>query len=253
MSVVDVVLLAGAPAGPELSPAAPKMSRAMIPLGDKTMLQWVVDALRGANSIGRIIAVGDVAADGLDLVIEPGDNLIVNIRHGIKAASSGGVVLVVCSDIPMLSSEAVEDFLCRAPADVELAYPIIRKEDCAKHPELKRTYLKTGDGEFTGGNMMLLSSEFVDRNYSAIQRAYEARKRPIQLACMIGLGVLVRLLVARIFPGALRIFMLEKAAAKMLGGKVAAVVSAYPEIGEDVDKASDLNAVLEILRPTKTE
>ena len=39
----------------------------------------------------------------------------------------------------------------------------------------------------------------------------------------------------------------------MLGGKVAAVVSAYPEIGEDVDKASDLNAVLEILRPTKTE
>ena len=229
------------------------MSRAMIPLGGITMLQWVINALRGANSIGRIIAVGDVAADGLDQIIEPGSDLITNVRQGIKATNSGGVALVVCSDIPMLSAEAVEDFLSRAPMDVELAYPIIRKQDCARHPELKRTYLKTGDGVFTGGNMMLLRSEFVERNWSAIQSAYEARKRPVKLARMIGLSVLARLLIAQIFPGALKISMLEEAVGKMLGGKVAAVVSPYPEIGEDVDKASDLKAVSAILCPTKAE
>ena len=38
---------------------------------------------------------------------------------------------------------------------------------------------------------------------------------------------------------------------RMLGGKVAAVVTAYPEIGEDVDKPSDLAAVRKILAPNE--
>jgi hypothetical protein len=45
----------------------------------------------------------------------------------------------------------------------------------------------------------------------------------------------------------LRISMLERAVSRMLDAKVAAVVSAYPEIGEDVDKPSDLEVVRRIL------
>lgn len=246
--------MAGAPAGAELSPAAPSISRAMIPLGDKTMLQWIVDALRGASSVGRIVAVGDVSADGLDEVVAPGDGLVGNMKLGLGAVGPCDAVLVVCSDVPLLTAQAVDDFVTRAVGlGVDMAYPIIRQGDCAKHPGLKRTYLKTGDGVFTGGNIMLLRPDFVERNWKAIQESYEARKQIGKLARMIGVGVLVRVIFAQAFPGALRVAALEQAASRMLGGKVVAVVSSYPEIGEDVDKPSDLAAVRRILCPGRSE
>lgn len=241
--------MAGAPAGAELSPEAPGVSRAMIPLGGKTMLQWIVDALASASSVGRIVAVGDVSADGLDEVIAPGDDLVGNMKLGLNAVGPCDAVLMVCSDVPLLTSEAVDDFVARAVATgADMAYPIIRREDCARrHPELKRTYVKTGDGVFTGGNIMLLRPEFVTRNWQAFQDAYAARKRIGKLARMIGIGVLGRVILAQAFPGALRVAALERAVSGMLGGKVAAVISAYPEIGEDVDKPSDLAAMRGIL------
>jgi 2-phospho-L-lactate guanylyltransferase (CobY/MobA/RfbA family) len=158
-------------------------------------------------------------------------------------------VLIASADVPMLTGEAVEDFLTRArQLGVDLAYPIIRKSDCeARHPELRRTYLKTADGVFTGGNIMLARPDFVQRNWQAIQGAYDARKHVVQLARMIGLGTLLRVLLGQAVPALLGVSALERAASRMLGGKVAAVVSAYPEIGEDVDKPSDLAAVRAIL------
>jgi GTP:adenosylcobinamide-phosphate guanylyltransferase len=246
LSKLDVVILAGAPAGSELSPDAPELNKAMLNLGSKTMLQWIVDALKGASSTGRIVAVGDVRAEGLDKVVEPAGNLIDNVKLGINTADSEPV-LVVCSDIPLLTPEAIDDFVARAPKDAGLVYPIIRREACSKHPELKRTYLKTADGVFTGGNVMLLSRDFVDRNWKTIQGAYEARKKPVELAKMIGIGVLLRVILAQAIPNVLKVAYLERTISRMLGGKVAAECSEYPEIGEDVDKASDLEAVRKIL------
>lgn len=251
MSKVNAVIMAGAPAGPELNPADEFISRAMITLGDKTMIQWVVDALRSAESIGRVVAVGRVAADGLDEVIEPGDSLVGNLKLGLNAVRSSESVLVVSCDIPMLTPEAVDDFVSRAlPLNADMAYPIIDERDCARHhAELKRTYLKTGDGTFTGGNLMLVKPAFFERNWQAIEDAYAARKQIGKLARNIGLGVLLRVIVGQAFPFVLRLSTLERAVSRMLGGKVAAVVSAYPEIGEDVDKPSDLAAVRKILAP----
>ena len=249
MSKIDAVVMAGAPAGAELSPDQPELSRAMIRLGEKTMLQWVVDALRASPSVGRMAAVGEVSGDGLDMVIEPGTTLVENMKRGIEALGEAERVLVVSSDIPLLTAEAVEDFIARAEKlDVDLAYPILPKSHCeARFPGIKRTYLTTGDGVFTGGNLMMVRPEFVARNWEAISGAYAARKQVVKLARMIGIGVLLRVLAAKLLPGILRISMLEQAAGRMLDAHVAAVVSAFPEIGEDVDKASDLEAVRRIL------
>jgi len=246
---IDVVILAGAPAGADMVSEGENISRAMMKLGDKTMLAWVVDALKGASSVGKIVAVGHVAADGIDQVIEPGESLIVNIRLGIEALGDCGNVLIVTSDIPLLTPEAVDDFIQRAvPLNADLAFPIITKESCDEHyPGFKRTYLKTADGTFTGGNIMLVRPEFIEKNWQAIMNAYSARKHVVQLARMIGIGVLIRVIVAQFMPQILRISMLEKAVGRMLDAKVSAVISSYPEIGEDVDKPSDVEAVRKIM------
>ena len=252
MSKFDAIILAGAPAGAELS-SDPAISRAMVPIGDKTMLQWVVDALRGSEQVGRIIAVGEVSADGLDGIVQPGEDLVSNIRLGVEALDTTDSVLIVSSDIPLLTAEAVGDFLDRAGSlGVDLAYPIIPKAHCrAKYPQLKRTYLKTADGVFTGGNLMLVKPSFISDHWQSIAEAYAARKHVPRLARMIGIGVLLRVIVAQFVPGVLRVRLLERAASRVLGASFAAVVSAYPEIGEDVDKPSDLEAVRAILGTRK--
>ncbi|MHB9036285.1 MAG: NTP transferase domain-containing protein [Armatimonadota bacterium] len=249
MNKVDAIVLAGAPAGEELDPGGALKSRAMIGLGDKTMLQWVVDALCAAPSVGRVAAVGDVAAEGLDMVVQPGDDLVTNIKLGIDALKSDGDVLIVSSDIPLITPQAIEDFIERAEKlNVDLAYPILPKAHCVKrYPDLQRTYLKTAGGVFTGGNLMLASPRFFEQSWGAIAQAYAARKHVFKLAGMIGTGVLLRVLIAQVIPQVLSVSMLERAVSRMLDAKVAAVVSAYPEIGEDVDKPSDLEVVRKIL------
>lgn len=247
---VDAIILAGAPAGADMSPEDETISRAMVKIGPKTMLQWIVDALRSSQSIERIIAVGDVSADGLGEVVKPSQSFLDNLMLGVDACGHNEPVLVLSSDIPMLTGEAVDDFIARALASGgEMCYPVITKESCIdKYPGMKRTYLKTREGTFTGGNMLLLSPAFMRRNEERISDAYAARKKVFTLARMIGFGVLIRAVLAQIlFPSVLQIPMLERAVSKMLGGRVAVIPTNYPEIGEDVDKESDLEAVRIIL------
>lgn len=249
MSKIDAVLLAGAPAGPELNPADGSISRAMVDIAGKTMLQHIFDALRASNSIGKITAVGEVSADGVDIVTPPGKDLMSSMKNGLDALKSDSHTLIVSADIPLLTPEAVDDFIAKAvPMNVDLAIPIITRESCEKsYPGMARTYLTTADGVFTAGNIMLLSPGFLENNWETVAGAYAARKHVVKLARMIGMGVLLRVIVGKFIPSVLKIATLEQAVSNMLGAKVAAVISDYAEIGEDVDKPSDLAAVRRIL------
>jgi hypothetical protein len=94
---------------------------------------------------------------------------------------------------------------------------------------------------------MLASPRFFEQSWGSIAKAYAARKHVLGLARMIGIGVLIRVLAAQVIPQVLSVSTLERAVSRMLDAKVATVVSAYPEIGEDVDKPSDLEVVRRIL------
>lgn len=247
---VNVIILAGAPADPDMTLVEGYDSRAMVPIGSKTMLQWVVDGINQSKSIGRVVAVGNVAADGIDEVIAPGGGFLENMLKGLDAVSPDEKVLIATCDIPLITGESIDDFISRSvESGGDMCYPIINKEAClSKYPDMKRTYFKTREGTFTGGNMMLLSPAFLRKNEVTIGNAYESRKNPFALSALVGIGVLLRAIVAQIaFPGLLPIPMLERVVSKKFDGKVVAIFTEYPEIGEDVDKSSDLEAVCALL------
>ncbi|MEN6519877.1 MAG: nucleotidyltransferase family protein [Armatimonadota bacterium] len=250
MSKVDVIIMAGAPADPDMCAPGEKISRAMINIAGKTMIQWIMDALNSSETICRKIAVGDVAADGLDEVVKPGSGFLDNLMLGLERCQGADRVLVMTSDIPMLTPEAVDDYVNRAiDSGGDMCYPIVTQKACLeKYPHMKRTYLKTAEGMFTGGNMMILGTEFLKRNQGLITEAYNARKNPVKLASMIGLGFLFRLVLAQVLaPSLLPIPMLEKSLSKALKCKIVAIRTDYPEIGADVDKPSDLAEVQTVL------
>ncbi|MDO8683370.1 MAG: NTP transferase domain-containing protein [Armatimonadota bacterium] len=241
---VDVVILAG---GAGFGPSE-DTNRAMIPVAGKAMLQWEVDALKGSGLVSRVYAVGDVTADGLDEAIPPTSDFLGNMVAGVSRAAENGArsVLIATCDIPLVTSEGIDDFVGRAlETGADFCYPVIPMERCVEcYPEMRRTYLKLKEGVFSGGNMVLVSVDFVLRNRDVILMAYQARKQPLRLAGLIGWGVLARVLAAQfVCRAAVDITALESAVSRMLGGKVRAVITQYAEIGEDVDKPEDLAAV----------
>ena len=90
---------------------------------------------------------------------------------------------------------------------------------------------------------MMISKDFITNRRKTIEDTYNARKNPVKLARVLGFNVLARLILGAVFPGLLKTASLENMFGKMLGAKVKAVVSPYAEIGEDIDKQSDLDAV----------
>lgn len=244
---VDVVIVAGAPPMQHSDGGNPP-SRAMTLIAGKPMIQWELDAMRRSTSISRIYAVGDAQSSSLDEVIPSTGSFIGNLIAGAALAAERGAdrILLATCDIPLLTPEAIDDFASRAlDIPAEFVYPIVTREHCLeKYPGLKRTYLKLREGVYTGGNIFLVSTGFLLRNKDVISQAYESRKQVLRLAGMIGWGTLVRVAIAQLaYPAAADITTLESAASRLLGGQVKAVVTAYAEIGEDVDKPEDLKSV----------
>lgn len=248
--LIDALILAGAPSDIQIDAENKYNSRAMIPINGKSMLNWVAEALNASSSIGKIAVIGYVESELIDIIIPPKGSLVENIKSGAQYFPDAQYILIVCSDIPMLTPESIDDFILQAlESKSEMAYPIIDKSYCLeKYPDMKRTYVTTADGIFTGGNMVLLSKDFIQNNWHIISDAYNARKHPVQLARLIGMGVLFKVLLGKFIPSILKISYLEKSVSKMMSAKVKAIVSKYPEIGEDIDKASDIEAAKKYLK-----
>lgn len=239
-TVIPAVVLAGAPAEQDFRAKYSISHRAEIPLGGKMMIQYVLDALRGSSHVGSICVVGDIQCEGADKIIPSAGSLIDNLIAGVNECSGDdGLVLVVTSDIPMLTSEAVEDFIARCgESEADFYYSIISKEvNDQQFPGMKRTYAKTADGIFTGGNIMLVRSRVIAENGGIIRELLAARKSPIKLAGIIGMGFLVRALLAQtVWPGALKIAFVEETVGRIMKGRMKGVPTPYAEIGADVDK-----------------
>ena len=95
--------------------------------------------------------------------------------------------------------------------------------------------MKLREGVFTGGNGVVASRNFFSARRELIQHLFAARKNPIRLASMFGLGFIFGLLLGR-----LTLPELEARAGEIVSGRLAAVITPYPELGFDVDKIADL-------------
>lgn len=249
--MIEAVVLAGSPNSGPLKECSPVPYEALIPIGSKAMVQYVVEALLKARGIGRVVVVGPPELQGYFWesrvqLVPAGGNLLENVQRALVELPEAKRVLLVSSDIPLLTPRAVEDFLelCRDQG-ADLYYPIVPKEVVEKRfpGPLRRTYVSLRDGTYTGGNLFLLNPAVVPRCLEFGQRLIEARKSPWRLCRLLGAGFLLRYL--------LRLVSLKEAqdrVSRLLGIRGEVVISRYPEVGVDVDKPVDLELVTAVLR-----
>lgn len=251
MTPIDTLVLAGGKSTPELLAQTGATLRALSPLAGRPMFSYVTDALAQCDTVGRVFVVGSVPAGDGYTVVPPADSLLDNVMRGLNAVQplsslppTGKVVplLLATSDIPLLTPAAVSDFLTQAvPLGVDFAYAIVPLSVCAaRFPTLKRTTLKLREGQFTGGNLMLVNPAFLREHQPSIAAAYAARKQPLRLARMLGAELLGRMLMSQLLsPRLLSVPQLEAGVERLLGGTARAVVSHYAEVGTDCDSPAD--------------
>jgi GTP:adenosylcobinamide-phosphate guanylyltransferase len=249
---MDVILTAGGTPTPEdpLYSYSDGLPKAMIPIGDKPMIQWVLDALAGAKTINRVVLIG--LADNIqvnyprDLVrIEDQGTMVENIIAGAQKLLSfpdpSQYALIAASDVPAVTSEAIDwvsDQTVKLQKD--LVYTVVSKPVMEERfPESKRSYIPLKDISICGGDINAIDLRKVNYDNPIYRKLIDARKNALKQASLLGFDTLLLILFR-----AITLEQTEKRVCNRLEVSGRVLPSPYAEIAMDVDKPGQL----EILR-----
>lgn len=239
---MDIVILAGGRCDAEMAALTGQSLRAMVPYAERPMLEIVLDAVRG---LGRAVVVGGPESDSPDRA-PAGQTFTESLANGLALVRAESC-LICTADLPLLTREAVTDFVARCSPRALLNYAIVPAHLCEERfPGMKRTTLRLREGRFTGGNLSLCHTESLRRALPRLERAYAARKSPVRLAGLVGMRALLLVGLAALAPGLVSVAALERCVSRIFGGEVRAVPSEYPEIGVDIDSADQYRYLLSL-------
>jgi len=240
---ISAVVLAGGPrdAVALLDPSAP--NKAFVPIVGQTMVARTLAVLRTVPQVERIIVVAPFVSSALgdlvdaDEVRRDGARIGDSLASGLRGLPADEPVLVVASDLPILTRAALEEFLSLAHRrDVDLVYACVeRRTHAARFPGVPHTWARLREGTFCGGGCVQLRPRALPALDVFLERLGRARKNPLALARIFGWDVLVRYALGR-----LSIRAAERRASELLGAPVAAAVCTHPEIAVNVDRPTDL-------------
>ncbi|HOP69862.1 MAG: nucleotidyltransferase family protein [Dethiobacteria bacterium] len=243
----DAVVLAGGGKPDLLTQQEGVNNKAFIPVKEKPLLGHILTGLQEAPSIARLFVVGPeeelrtLQKEGYDFTLVPEQGgMLENVEAALKQVDRSRLCLVATGDIPLLNARVVEGFLALcAPYDHDFYYPILTKESCeSRFPETRRTYVRLKEGCFTGGNVALLNPNWFLEALPRLEIFVSYRKKPLKLFRLLPLSFLFKYLVH-----SLTVADLERQLSSLMQVKARAVPCDFVEIGTDVDKPSDLEAV----------
>lgn len=237
------LVLAGTAEENELTRQAGVKNKSFISLGGRAALTYILGVLQGVGEISRIIVVGPedslkVLQREYDFEIVPEEGSIAgNINAPFKRGLLEGPFLLVTGDIPLLTEDALKDFLQQcSPYELDFYYPIIPKEAVEKiYPGIKRTYVPLKEGVFTGGNIFIARAEIIPEALPQVEDFFRLRKSFTRMVAKLGVIFILKYITRQLV-----IEDLVKRFKALFNVEAKAVITWYPEIGTDMDKISDL-------------
>jgi GTP:adenosylcobinamide-phosphate guanylyltransferase len=216
--------------------------KALLEIAGKPMVQWVLDALDGSESIQEHILIGLEAGSPVTatkpihfLPNQAGmlENVLAGIIKLLELSPQPQQVLVTSSDIPAVTPVMV-DWLVKmaSETDDDLYYNVVTRETMeARYPESHRTYIHLKDMVVCGGDMNMMHTRAATSDMDFWHSVVGSRKNPLKQASLVGFDVLFLLLIRQItLQDAVR------KVTKRINLKGRALACPYAEIGMDVDK-----------------
>ncbi len=233
-------------------------NKALIDIGGKPMLQWILDALNGCQRIEQVILVG--LPEGVKLQsrhpltqVDNHGDLFENVRAGAEALlrldPAAEISLLLPADVPAITAKMIDWMVDRIQGlPYDIFYSVVERSVMEKrYPQSKRTYTRLKDFEICGGDVHAFRPAFAVQNNPLWERILAARKNPLKQASLVGLDTLFLLLTRQMTLEELAAFISRK-----LGMRGQAVLLPYAEMGMDVDKDFQLEIMRnELLKKTE--
>jgi len=238
---VQALILAGSRGGVDPVAAYGGVAdKAMIIVGDRTMLARVVDALR-AVGVSRIVvsaSAGAVRDHATDLGVEVIDAAAgPSSSVGLAFEHMGAPLLVTTADHALLRPEWVQEFLADVPPQADVAVLLAARETIERDVgATERTYLRFSDGAWSGCNLFYLATPRAAAAIRLWQRVERDRKRPWRIVLRLGPVLLLRYIIGRLPLNS----AIEHVGAKV-SIRTAMVASPFGLAAVDVDKPADLD------------
>lgn len=240
---VRCIVLAGGPhdaiaAG---TPDAPNKAFALV--AGRTLLERTLAPLRASSAVSAIRVVAPPSAAGhpalafADECVPDGAKIRDSLRSGLAGLPPDKIVAVWTSDLPLLSTAAVDDFIARAgEADADIGYGCLEYGvHMRRFPEVPHTWARMREGRYCGGGAIAIKPRALPRLDDFIERLGAARKSPLRLAGLFGWGLLLRYALGR-----LSIETAQARASEIVGASVRAIPSPFAEFAVNVDRLSDV-------------
>ena len=249
--LLDAVVTAGGipQPGEPLYPYTQGISKALLDIAGKPMIQWVLDAMSNASTINNVIVVGLSEESGITckkpLHFVPNQGkMLDNFRAGVTKALEINPDLVftvfASSDIPGITGEMVDWVVNTSmETDDDLYYNVITQQVMeARFPGSNRTYTHLKGLDVCGGDMNVVRASVAADESDIWEKISNARKSPLKQAALIGYDTLILLLLKQ-----LTIEKVIDKVANQLNVKGRGIVCPHAEIGMDVDKPHQLEIV----------
>lgn len=246
---MNAIILAGGKDKSSLKEQHKLNNKSLLMIKNIPMVEYVVDALRMAKEIDKIIVVGPkdklvpCIGEKVTEIVDSSDSIVNNIERGINYLNDDRVIILT-SDIPLITGEIIDNFIKKCQKhDAFLFYPFISKETILKkYPDTIRSYANLKEGNLCGGNLVIISSSLFNQNKELLNELYKNRKDIKKYAALLGVKFIFKYLFK-----CLTIKEIEERAAEIAGYPVKGIKMSEPEIVIDLDKISDYELILQIL------
>ena len=246
--LLDAVVTAGGIPlpGEPLYPYSQGISKALLDVAGKPMIQWGLDALGQASTINNVIVVGLTEESGVTCqkplhFIPNQGKMLDNFRAGVRKAQEINpdvkFTVFAASDIPSITSEMV-DWVVNTSMQTEddIYYNVIRRQVMeARFPGSNRTYTHLKGMDVCGGDLNVVRASVAADESEIWEKISNSRKSPLKQAALIGYDTLLLLLLRQLTIEK----TIQKVASRLkVNGR--GIVCPYAEIGMDVDKPHQL-------------
>lgn len=223
--------------------------KALIPIAGKPMITYVVDALARSQYVQHVVVISLDPAAGVqfsvpvEYVPDAGD-ILNNAEAGMNYVAAhypdADATIVSSSDIPTITPPIVDAFIEECfRTDHDMYYSIIERSVMeSRFPGSLRSYIHVREGDFAGGDLILVRPGMALDQREMWRALSKARKSSLRQARLVGLGVFLKLITRR-----LSLEDGERRIGQVLNVRMHALPFPYAEVGMDVDKPFQLEIV----------
>jgi molybdopterin-guanine dinucleotide biosynthesis protein A len=242
---ITAVILSGGRLDESLREYGNVPSKGFIEIAGKPMVVYVIDTLKKIDRVNKIILVSNpehVTPDissRVDKVVPGGETMIQSLRSAIdKLESQPEYLLVLPCDMPLITPEAVNDFIDQSltpPVDITYAY-LSREDSESAYPDAKHTYVTIREGTFCGSGLFMMKPGMIEACESLFRKLTGNRKNPFALVSILGPAIVLKFLLKTV-----TVRELENRMSKLMGGCLGrGIRTRYADAAFNVDAPGEL-------------